>query len=486
MLKSISERDFAACEHCNSSAFTCMYGADVRLSECAWAFGANGAGIAPTIPYPHAQRRAFGLPVEELLDAAKAVAERNGRCEDERCRFALTRAVSTRISATNKTDEAYAAEVRALWDVYSRAKATLRQSGGDTAATTPPSDVAAAAVATVPGVASGTLPAPPAAAAAAAYQGIECAPHALAEGACPLSGAACGAPPGSRCVMWRTGAFLQQPQEGASPGATPCASYEPGTVAAGRWVPASPGCAPLPWLDPASLRGALSGHALAVYGGGAARRLFLRTVWAARGLSAFVERRFRADAIYAFNETHDFLAVAGITPDGVAATGGLSLSAQAAEALTGRVSTLRLVWELQVDGERVLDPHSRVHVIADGAASVARAALDAAVFVKLPPPSGSLDAVLAARSARTTAPPPLPLAAVAAGSQWPHRGGTDGHPPIFACGFSGDAAQPVGAAVVDAPPGDADCSDGLDLNGVMLLTHALHTQPALVAQRRAA
>jgi hypothetical protein len=133
LLNSISEIDFAACEGCNSSAFTCYYGADIRLSECAWSFGSNGKGVGPTIPYPHAPFRAFGHPFEDILGAATAVAERGEACDDERCRFALERAVSTHLSPHHLSEEEYTAQVAHFWDVYSRAKEVLRRRAGGAA-----------------------------------------------------------------------------------------------------------------------------------------------------------------------------------------------------------------------------------------------------------------------------------------------------------------------------------------------------------------
>lgn len=41
LVNSITAADFSACEHCNTSRFSCNGGGDVRIGECFWSFGAN-------------------------------------------------------------------------------------------------------------------------------------------------------------------------------------------------------------------------------------------------------------------------------------------------------------------------------------------------------------------------------------------------------------------------------------------------------------
>ena len=79
LIDSVTEEEWQHCEFCNGTMpggapvdeslpisnraqylFNCYGGGDVRIGECFWAFGGNGAGIAPTVPYSRRKDNAAG------------------------------------------------------------------------------------------------------------------------------------------------------------------------------------------------------------------------------------------------------------------------------------------------------------------------------------------------------------------------------------------------------------------------------------------
>jgi hypothetical protein len=121
LIRSVSEPDFAACEWCNSSRFTCYGGGDVRIGECFWSFGANGRGVAPTVPYSHAGVRVFGHDFNNILRHALTVVE--GRHCDGTCRFVLDRVLTTDIHHASPCD--YARDTSVFTQTYAHAKKLL-------------------------------------------------------------------------------------------------------------------------------------------------------------------------------------------------------------------------------------------------------------------------------------------------------------------------------------------------------------------------
>ena len=125
LLHSVSEADFEACEQCNSTRFTCMYGADWRIGECFLAFAANGNGIGPTLPRIYSSNfRQFGHPAEDVLQLSNRVI--SGEHCDERCRMVLNNVVTSPVSTHDKTRDEYRSQVKALFDTYMRAKQILQ------------------------------------------------------------------------------------------------------------------------------------------------------------------------------------------------------------------------------------------------------------------------------------------------------------------------------------------------------------------------
>lgn len=125
LVNSVSKEDFAACEHCNTSRFTCTGGGDVRIGLCFWNFGANGRGIAPTVPFPSelaydAGIRLFGRRLEEVRAYAELVAA--GAACDADCLFALTNVVSLQYDVKSRNRSIVESDIRAFHGVYSRAK----------------------------------------------------------------------------------------------------------------------------------------------------------------------------------------------------------------------------------------------------------------------------------------------------------------------------------------------------------------------------
>jgi Nucleotide-diphospho-sugar transferase len=85
LYKAITRDQFDACAHCNSSSFTCMFGYDVRLGECAWAFG----DTAPTLP--HGGRRIFGVQYDTYMQHLR---DANSNLCDADCEFMIRSTVS--------------------------------------------------------------------------------------------------------------------------------------------------------------------------------------------------------------------------------------------------------------------------------------------------------------------------------------------------------------------------------------------------------
>lgn len=121
LIDSISEADFSACEHCDTDRFQCYGGGDVRLGECSWSFGANGRGIAPTIPCSNRSSTVFGVPMSTVSSQAVHVVN-GGHC-DSHCRFILDKTISTELR--HDTEKVHVATVKAFWAVYSHAKRVL-------------------------------------------------------------------------------------------------------------------------------------------------------------------------------------------------------------------------------------------------------------------------------------------------------------------------------------------------------------------------
>lgn len=92
LFEAITTEQFDSCAYCNSTSFTCMFGYDVRLGECAWAFG----NTAPTTPYEGsvAAGRTFGVPYESYV---KHLRDAVGDSCDASCEFLVHNAVSVTI-----------------------------------------------------------------------------------------------------------------------------------------------------------------------------------------------------------------------------------------------------------------------------------------------------------------------------------------------------------------------------------------------------
>ena len=127
LLRSISTSDFAACEHCNTTAFKCYGGGDMRLGECFWAFGANGAGVGPTKPYGAKDVRVFGdASLGAIRDAARTVT--SGVQCDPACLAILTRTLTTSLHTRGRSEEEYATQIREFYADYTAAKRILAES----------------------------------------------------------------------------------------------------------------------------------------------------------------------------------------------------------------------------------------------------------------------------------------------------------------------------------------------------------------------
>ena len=100
---------------------TRIAGGDVRIGECLWAFGSNGRGLAPTVPYSHAGVRVFGHYLGEIMSEAHKVIEGN-HCDD-RCRFILDRVISTDLH--HETPERYKQLTQEFSHKYAHAKRIL-------------------------------------------------------------------------------------------------------------------------------------------------------------------------------------------------------------------------------------------------------------------------------------------------------------------------------------------------------------------------
>lgn len=124
LMRSISLEDWMACEQCNTSRFNCMYGADFRIGECFLAFGANGAGIGPTLPTLDGIR-VFGHDLLQLQGLAEGVVA-SGNC-DASCIAVLNTVVSVSISEHAMSRQDYEAKLRHFHDVYKRAKLVLQR-----------------------------------------------------------------------------------------------------------------------------------------------------------------------------------------------------------------------------------------------------------------------------------------------------------------------------------------------------------------------
>lgn len=122
-MNSISEADFSACEHCNTTRFDCYGGGDVRIGECSWSFAANGRGIAPTLPYSRTGVRVFGHGFGEIMQHAEAVVA--GKHCDDACRFVLDRVLSTDLH--HAPEQVWKDETRRFARVYNAAKRILHR-----------------------------------------------------------------------------------------------------------------------------------------------------------------------------------------------------------------------------------------------------------------------------------------------------------------------------------------------------------------------
>lgn len=135
LINSISEADMRACENCDTDEFChganqqkhncsgnqCFGGGDVRLGECFYLFGANRAGVGPTIPYSHTGVRVFGHPLGDIIGHAERVL-RGEHC-DESCHFVLDRTISSDIH--HATPEEYWRMTHHFSKVYGEAKHLL-------------------------------------------------------------------------------------------------------------------------------------------------------------------------------------------------------------------------------------------------------------------------------------------------------------------------------------------------------------------------
>ena len=121
LVNSVSAQNFSACERCDSDGFTCYGGGDVRIGECYWSFGAHGLGTGPTKPYSRKGMRAFGGDFGAIRGAAQAVV--SGQACDGRCRFLLTRTLST--STHHMGKEEYRAAMLEFYTAYRAAKLIL-------------------------------------------------------------------------------------------------------------------------------------------------------------------------------------------------------------------------------------------------------------------------------------------------------------------------------------------------------------------------
>ena len=124
LMRSISPEDWMACEQCNTSRYTCMHGADFRIGECFLAFGANGAGIGPTLPTLEGTR-VFGHDLLQVQQMAESVIA-SSVC-DANCNAVLNTVVSVSISEHGVSRQDYEGTVRRFYDVYKRAKLILQR-----------------------------------------------------------------------------------------------------------------------------------------------------------------------------------------------------------------------------------------------------------------------------------------------------------------------------------------------------------------------
>lgn len=122
LVHSISEEDFRACELCRNSSFECRGGGDARLGECFFAFGANGRGIAPTLPFSNLSRHVFGHDLTDLLATAKRVVD--GQPCDAACHFTLESVLTTSVHGV--TEEEYRLLCAEFAATYPAAKRILR------------------------------------------------------------------------------------------------------------------------------------------------------------------------------------------------------------------------------------------------------------------------------------------------------------------------------------------------------------------------
>jgi hypothetical protein len=111
------------------------------------------------------------------------------------------------------------------------------------------------------------------------------------------------------CVMWKSGRFLEALSNNATfmyANNTPCAAFQNGSWTHGRWKDP---CDTM-WLNSSTLRQSLVGKRIVFTGDSLNRQLFLRLVWHVRGFREIIEHYFHSSATYAFNGTHDVLAIA--------------------------------------------------------------------------------------------------------------------------------------------------------------------------------
>ena len=129
LVHSISEEDFRACELCRNSSFECRGGGDTRLGECFFAFGANGRGVAPTLPFSNLSLHVFGHDLGDILSTSRSVVD--GHPCDARCRFVLESVLTT--SVHGATEAEYASLCSEFESLYPAAKRLLRLGAAEAA-----------------------------------------------------------------------------------------------------------------------------------------------------------------------------------------------------------------------------------------------------------------------------------------------------------------------------------------------------------------
>ena len=420
LLRSISEGDFYACEMCNTSRFRCMHGADFRLGECFLAFGANGAGIGPTVPRLDGLGL-FGHSFVEVEKAAQHVAS-GGVC-DARCAQVLRSVVSVHLPAHSATPEAYAERLRGFMRSYLRAKELID------------------------------------APSSATYTGSECHPgQAL--------------PVGGGCALWRTGVFRRSSQSLSPPAelnarscGAPNTTFADGRFASGLWMPAS---CELAHPEGDQLRAALAGRRLLFQGDSMIRQMFNALVFMVRSEDTIVDPWFHSDATYSFNDTHDAYVCAATEPG--------------ADALPDAVFTAKFVWDPQMRAAAAVDASAWDAVVASPVHWSEAAELDAlaalaspnTVYVTTPASAHVNNANVTARNAwiEARAPRFVPLNEMDASGVYGRDVPDHQH---FQC----QSLTPLGESDPERrlkTPKNGDCRDAVNRNAVAIVTQLARTQ----------